>query len=528
MNNPASSNERPKRQSAAKPAPSSQDFGAIDLSGVRASTRKAAPTKPAPTETPQDASLPVKFKLQISLQANNLDGEGLQAFTEALASTRLPRPRVGDNYQAPINLGAVLRQSAPRVQDAIFSNLRGARTFERHGLQFRLGNNVLTISGKPTQTVAGTLELKFVLGDASVGSVSLPFTIHPDLWSLWKELPSPSGPYAEGGDYQEQGMRFPGTDKFILAASRRGRSHEHRGQFRDDSFNLKLGPSGSWSFFAVADGAGSAKFSREGARIACQTVVHQLSVRLNEALKKGALQEPLRDLPALRGSNPDLVVCDGTQAPLELLNVFHYALYDTYMRIRKTYEAHNANLAPGESPAQLSDFHTTLLCCAVRKYQDDWLIFSYWCGDGAFAIYGPNGQKSQVIPLGEPDGGEFAGQTRFFTTKSEIDREPIQRRFRAVRLRDFDALVMMTDGVSDPNFEVAAEMNDPTRWASFWNQRGKEELFHNVFTPGIAPKARSEALLEGLRFKVQDNHDDRTLMLLLNPKSFEAPNATRR
>jgi hypothetical protein len=57
----------------------------------------------------------------------------------------------------------------------------------------------------------------------------------------------------------------------IAAASRRGRSHEHAGSFRDDDFYINHCQETGWSVMLVADGAGSAVNSREGSRIAVKT-----------------------------------------------------------------------------------------------------------------------------------------------------------------------------------------------------------------------------------------------------------------
>lgn len=44
------------------------------------------------------------------------------------------------------------------------------------------------------------------------------------------------------------------------------------GSFRDDDFAIHLIEDSPWSVITVADGAGSAKYSREGSRIAVEIV----------------------------------------------------------------------------------------------------------------------------------------------------------------------------------------------------------------------------------------------------------------
>lgn len=470
------------------------------------------------------------LKLQFSLRSSAISPRERQAFQASLDGLRLPKARVGTPYEARIELGATLRQSAPEVRDAEFALVRDAG-FAEIGLTPRLDDDVLLLAGTPTsETTDAPLELEIYVDEEPFATVALPWGVRPDLWSLWKNLPSPSGPYPVE-DQASQAVGVPRTDKLVLAAGRRGRSHEHRGQFREDAFAVKIGAPGGWNFFAVADGAGSAKFSRQGAKLACETVVDRLALRFELSYRQGEIPSPLfseRRRRARPDDAPTYALYDGTNAPPALVAVFHCALYETFMRVVAERDARNQTLPPGERPAQLRDFYSTLLCCAVRKYRSGWAILSYWVGDGAFAIYGPGGDSSQVVSLGEPDGGEFAGQTRFFTSKSEIALEPIQRRFRAVVLRDFDALVMATDGVADPYFEVADDLRSPRKWQDFWNLRGPGDLFDGVFEREIAPDERARRLLEGLRFKVPDNHDDRALLLLLNPDRFADAPASRR
>lgn len=484
------------------------------------------PSSPSPN--PADASTPT-LQLRLALNADALDANDRAQFREALAAVALPVAKVGTPYRATINLATILRANARRVDGARFDLCASDSTLPPIGLECRLDDDALFLEGTPTQTLRGQVELIVEIAKTPLAPIALPLIVHPDIWSLWKILPSPSGPYPVE-DEISFAAPFPGDDrKIVLAASQRGRSHEHYGKFRDDAFAVNLDAFDGWSFLAVADGAGSARFSRQGAKIACETVVAKLATRFQEAFRQGNLREPFLD--ALRSSAPDASTAslDGAQVPPQLVGVFHQTLWETFMQIAAERDAFNQALPSGEKPAQLRDFYTTLLCCAVKKYpnKNRWTILSYWVGDGCLAIYAPNG-RPVPLPLGLPDGGEFAGQTRFFTSKEEIALEPIQRRFRAAILDDFDALVMATDGVADPYFEIARDLEDPERWRQFWNLRGPDELFQGVFDSDVAPKKRAERLLKGLRFKVQDNHDDRTILLLLDPERFADDGAARR
>ncbi|MBA3825265.1 MAG: protein phosphatase 2C domain-containing protein, partial [Ktedonobacterales bacterium] len=56
-----------------------------------------------------------------------------------------------------------------------------------------------------------------------------------------------------------------------LAASRRGKLHAHEGSYREDAFALSTHE--DWLLIAVADGAGSCRLSRVGARVASEAAV---------------------------------------------------------------------------------------------------------------------------------------------------------------------------------------------------------------------------------------------------------------
>ena len=95
---------------------------------------------------------------------------------------------------------------------------------------------------------------------------------------LWKDIPtSKDVPYFKEDKVCEYVKVEAGPDgtplKDMVAASNRGRSHAQEGKPRDDHFQLFHSNDNGWYIIAVADGAGSAKFSRKGSEIACRSVV---------------------------------------------------------------------------------------------------------------------------------------------------------------------------------------------------------------------------------------------------------------
>lgn len=117
--------------------------------------------------------------------------------------------------------------------------------------------------------------------DRPVLERKIPFVINQDPRKLWKNLPvdweNMPEPRYQNEDVQCEYVKVEALDdgapqKDIVAASKRGRSHAQEAKPRDDHFKMAHLENG-WYIMAVADGAGSAKYSREGSRIACETVI---------------------------------------------------------------------------------------------------------------------------------------------------------------------------------------------------------------------------------------------------------------
>jgi len=224
------------------------------------------------------------------------------------------------------------------------------------------------------------------------------------------------------------------------------------------------------------------------------------------------------------------------------LAVFYQAIRNAYEAIRQEALRYNVEHNALDSKVAMRDFSTTALCLAIKRFQgedgfpdDDkkycppiWAIVSYWIGDGALVVYQPSNtgysslnvcsnEKDEALLLGNPDGGEFAGQTQFLTTKEEIDPEPVLRRMRLSFVRKFRGIVMATDGISDPFFPSDSSLKKFDSWRQFWTQT-LQEKFPGVLGNFKTNDDRAEALLKGMEFWVKGNHDDRTMVLILNDR----------
>ena len=102
------------------------------------------------------------------------------------------------------------------------------------------------------------------------------------------------------------------------------------------------------------------------------------------------------------------------------------------------------------------EYSTTLLAAVARYDHGELFVATFWRGDGAIAAYGPRGQ---VRLMGTPDSGEFSGETRFLDKAFVFDPD-FGKRVSIGRFEDVTALILMTDGVSDPKFGTDNNLAD--------------------------------------------------------------------
>ena len=361
------------------------------------------------------------------------------------------------------------------------------------GLSFVMsGDGRCTLSGIPDRAGDFTLMLRFRTIDGEPASeFPLPIAFNPDPRSLWVARPVPANiefpKDDEACDYVCVPEYGGEPQKDVVAASKRGRSHAQEGKPRDDDFRVSFNPQNGWYVLAVADGAGSARYSREGSRIACEVTEEYCKAWLAE---RG---EALEDVVAVYAS-------ERSKASLQpVVEKVHDLLF------RAATEAYRAIVRRKDEceSAVLKDFSTTLLLAVCRKFSFGWFVASFGVGDGAIAVY--DRDSDTVRLLNEPDGGEFAGQTRFLTMESIFRDRP---RIRLSIVPDFTALMLMTDGISDPFFETDANLAKKEKWDALW-----DSICSDVdLSDDNADAARQ--LLGWLDFWSPGNHDDRTIAIL--------------
>ncbi|MCH5345797.1 MAG: protein phosphatase 2C domain-containing protein [Muribaculaceae bacterium] len=378
-----------------------------------------------------------------------------------------------------------------RYQDAWIENLEP--TGLAANIDFEKGE--ITLLGTPTEARDFEFSLCIKLYGWQPGDKLLVrnfrIAVNPDPRDLWVSKPVPANIEFPKDDTDCRYVTVPTFEgvpqKDIVAASKRGRSHAQEAKPRDDDFAVSFDSTSGWYILAVADGAGSAKYSREGSRIACQTIERYIKKKLVEDGE--AFEELIK-----------IYESDKSQESLKpVVAKIHEVLF------KGATEAHKA-IAERVEQCQtvvIKDFSTTLLVAICRKFDFGWFVASFGVGDGAIGLY--NKETHEVKLLNEPDGGEYAGQTRFVTMESIFkDRT----RIKMTIVPDFTALMLMTDGVSDPMFETDANLARVEKWDELWQNLSKEVEFTD-------DNVQSQyQLLDWLDFWSPGNHDDRTIAIL--------------
>lgn len=366
--------------------------------------------------------------------------------------------------------------------------LKGLKLEDAGGSGLSLDEASGLLKGVPTASGDFVVRLQGLLHGKRC-EVSANLAVIPDPKSLWVSKDSDrSDPFWK----PDEAFGRTEGDLLCVAASKRGRSHAKDGTFRDDDFGLLANGPGGWHVAVVADGAGSAKFSRRGSKVAVDSVLRELP----KLLEDHVTPHLAKLVPAHLQGNHDA----GTQIKSQLYQSLATAAFNAAKAIEE--EA----AAKGE---KASAFSTTLIVGVVRKVPEGWFVAGFSVGDGGAAVFDVRDGSLTTLTL--PDSGEFAGQTRFLQ-KSEFSGgfdEVAKRIFFDVR-KEFTAVALMTDGISDPKFPTDSVFADPAKWVEFWNGNLTKSVDFSR-----ANAAMDKQFLEWLDFWSPGNHDDRTLAVLV-------------
>lgn len=279
-------------------------------------------------------------------------------------------------------------------------------------------------------------------------------------------LRAPDGRHEPG---ERLGARATSAQWSLLVASRRGRLHAHRGEHREDA-GMVLTFAGGWCA-AVADGAGSAKWSRLGSAIATHAATHTLREALQSA----------------------------NASPVELPAAMQQAGEAANRAMRRFAEL--AGLTHRE-------LRTTLLIAAAYGAQ----IATLQVGDGAVALLQSTG--TALLPH-QGDSGEFSGEvTHFLPDDGAVER--LSASLAVTDAAPICALLLATDGVEDPWYPLTRHA--PALFAQI--NDGVDD--GNAVAAGVTQSLRGpvlhaadpvHALMDWLAFEKRGENDDRTLFV---------------
>jgi len=353
-----------------------------------------------------------------------------------------------------------------------------------------------------TPTVNGSLQLVIVGLDEKgdrILQLQLKLALIPCSRDLWKNLPSdPDAPYAKSDDDVDRLLISKGWR--MAMGSQRGRSHAHRGGQRDDHGVIARAASG-WNVLIVGDGAGSCEFSRQGSLLA--TTVARDTLLSSLGGDEGARLEAAA-LTWLKGG-------DYSRMPQELL----VPLQSTV--ITAVHAGHRAiSQEAADSGHSIKAFSTTLLLAIHKETPEGHIVVTFGIGDGAIAAL-TEGRQARV--LNTADSGQHAGQTRFLDSLLFQEQQGLYQRVTVKVYADLDALVLATDGVTDPKFSSDNDMHNSESW---W-------LLYDELAPALAEpdeKTDRDPLLDYLSFFVERHHDDRTVAVLYRDASESVQGAS--
>ncbi|WP_207423345.1 PP2C family serine/threonine-protein phosphatase [Desertivirga brevis] len=401
-------------------------------------------------------------------------------------SVRILNASVGKSYEAKLDFEQL------GWNDIVEWKFEG---LEEAGLNF--SEQQKQITGQPL--VSGDIKLKFLFKLQGQGEEEpfnekeITLTVNPDPKSLWKNIESDrNDPY-----WKEDNITVfePLGDRYILASSKRGRSHANVGSFREDDFGYKDLQNG-WSIIVVSDGAGSAKFSRKGSDIACRSVI--------EFFEEDSSVKSLEEFDQILKEHNSKTAADSQSK----LNLF---VYNTLGRAAFNVHKKLEDFA-SKAGHTLKDLSCTLIFTLFKKYETGYAFLSFGVGDCPIAVLDKD--LSKVTLLNWIDVGEFGGGTRFITMPEIFKNEKFATRFSFRQIKDFSYLMLMSDGVYDPKFVVEANLEDIKKWQGFLEDlNGKNEEGVKV---DINPDNNDivSQFSDWMDFWSTGNHDDRTLAIV--------------
>ena len=363
-------------------------------------------------------------------------------------------------------------------------------TEEELGIDYNPESRLLHV----TPSKHGNFIIWFRREESGYPKLACKLTVIPDPKTLWTASDPPKdAPYPK----EHKDSKFLKAGKRIMAgASVRGRSHARDGTHRDDDF-LVCELVDGWNLMVVADGAGSAKFSRQGSFILIETMHSMISEKLGDV-------ETLEKL----NSEASETLLDGSAIDTSQ-NLLVLGAFESFKKIKE--EAQNQE-------ARTKDYNTTVISCLFKEFGEKTFVYSFCIGDGALFVVEVANKK--VLSLNVADSGEFAGQTRFLTTPDVWQDHGVYERVKTATIEGPISIIGMTDGVSDPLLPDVDEIKEYAQVETLLNGLKSDDSVDGLLEVLRETVVKSDAanLEEWLDFYVAKHHDDRSIAVAFDPQ----------
>ena len=250
----------------------------------------------------------------------------------------------------------------------------------------------------------------------------------------------------------------------LLGASVRGKSHAHQGKWREDYFEFEK--VGSLTILSVADGVGSARLSRIGAKIAGTIAVQHVKQYLSSVI--------------LSKIN-------------NVFNFFEISITECLKKAALTAissiekEAQNRN-------ANVESFATTLILVIHGLIESKHYFSVLQIGDGVVAT---QSFENKIKVLGKPDFGEYAGQSSFLTNPNI--RGILNKKINISAHDNLKSIVIMSDGIADDFFPFKV---------------GLISFFKEIDEKVLKNSRPLNALKEWISYEKVGSNDDRTILII--------------
>ena len=269
---------------------------------------------------------------------------------------------------------------------------------------------------------------------------------------LWKYHPVPEN---DPEPFPEYLVHYEKNDRSTVIGARvRGKKHKHEGTNCDDWF--QTGKSGDVLFIAASDGAGSKKYSRIGAKAACQSAIGYLKETFDNFQ-----DDEQQMLDALSLGMTDEKCIDTCK---KMAGYLQEAVVKAYQSIESAFLTRYIDPKYSESVGRainIRDFSSTFLIALVipiPESSDEKLFVTCQVGDGMITLIDTNGEFNSAVKLmGEPDSGDFSGETDFLVNKKFTTTNELSRRTK-ITIGKSDVIMLMSDGVADDYFPNESQM----------------------------------------------------------------------